>query len=300
MRAGGAVGSVRSLATVAALALVSALAACTSSTGAPNVPSRSPVVATPAPSATTPGPSAATSAAIGTTVDPTPDPLMTPVDSRICAEIRDVPAARSPLPAAVIWPVSARSPVTTGGADVVTEVVPGADVARCRADREPRPRDPRAELGPLACDTDQPWIGAPSDRYVVAGEASRELHGESVIANDPAPMGGAEVVDRQSVRWGSLEVPTGDPNAALTRLARAARECAGATPRTVAGRPALVGSVRSDYRQGPATLVLLLGRAAAWLTLDGTTATPETEVVRIVRLGAARLLPAQTSPAKRS
>ncbi len=226
---------------------------------------------------------------------------MTPVDSRICSEVRDVPAATSPLPAAVIWPVSARSPVTTGGADVVVEMVPGADVARCRADREPRPRDPRAALGPLACDSDQPWTGPLTDRYVVAGEATRQLRGEAGIADDPAPMGGAEVVDRQSVTWGSLEVPTGDPDGALTRLTRAARECAGATRTTIAGRPVLVGSAPSDFREGPATVVLLVGPdAAAWLTLDGTTALPQTELVRIVRAAAPRLLAAAVTPSGRA
>ena len=201
---------------------------------------------------------------------------MTPIDTLRCAASHNLPAANNPFPDRVIWGASADRAT---GTDEAVETVPGPDAARC------------AHVLPSGCDS-QPWTWPPNDGFFVASGATRRLRGESGTAGGAVATSPSQVVDRQSVRWGALELPPGDPLGVLANLRRTATECASAGPATIGGRPVLVATARSDYRQGPAVLVLLTGRdGAAWLTVDGTTELAAPELSRIVAAAAARLLP---------
>lgn len=259
------------------------LAACTGSPVAPTAPTTAGVVVGTTASATAPAqtpvlgasPSSASSSAVSASAA-VPAPEMTPIDTLRCASSHNLPAVSNPFPARVIWGAALDRAT---GTDEAVETVPGPDAARC------------AHVLPAGCDS-PPWAWPPNERFFVASGATRRLRGESGTAGSTSATSAAPVVDRQSVQWGSLELPPGDPLGVLAHLRRTATECASAVPATVGGRPVLVGTAGSDYRQGPAVIVLLTGRdAAAWLTVDGTTVLPEHELARIVAAAAARLLP---------
>lgn len=202
-----------------------------------------------------------------------PAPSLTPLDVVRCTVTRELPANRDPLPARLVWP-SGRP-----GLQAQTFVTyPDAGPDRCPGTL------PRSGCLALA-----PWRAPLGEDFVVASRAKRLIDGSSEAIVSTAA---SAVPTRQSVRYGVVELPAGDPRRAVPYLERVMRECADAVPQRVGGASRLVGSTTSYYRQGPATVVLLTAKdAAAWLVLDGTTVVDAAELARIVGTAASRLLP---------
>ncbi|WP_139142837.1 hypothetical protein [Humibacillus sp. DSM 29435] len=247
---------------VAAGLTVAGAAACTSSAGGP------------APASTRP--SAATA--------PTsrPAPVLTPLDTLRCVVQRTITTDRGGLPPDSVKPAEAVGAATEGP----VETVPGADAAAC----------PGA-LPAAGCDEPSPWSRPGDERFFTASRATRRVEGVvtwSLVSKPPPSQSAAAdgVNDLQSIGYGVLNLKRGDPGRVLAYLERVVRQCDSAIPLSVGGRRALVGTVTSQFRQGPADVVLLTSQdAAAWLLLDGTTQLSDTELARIVSVAASRLLP---------
>lgn len=247
---------------VAAALAVSGLAACTSAQVEPT-PTGSRAPAT-------------------TEVDASPSPVLTPLDILRCAVQRTLSPGQGGLPLDAVRPADATGAETQGP----VETVPGADARRC----------PGA-LPTAVCDKPRPWSQPGNERFFTATRATRRVEGSATwsLASTPRVSRSAVatgVEDLQSVGYGLLDLEPGDPARALAYLERSVQQCESATSVTMGGRRALVGTLTSQFRQGPATIVLLTGPdAAAWIVLDGTTQMPEAERARIVALAASRLLP---------
>ena len=244
---------------------VVALAACTSSMGEPTPTAGRPTAAT---------------GAVGTS--PTPSPVLTPLDTLRCTVQRTLPPGQGGLPLDSVRPGGAIGAEAEGP----VETVPGADAGRCPG-----------SLPTALCDEPRPWSRPGDDHFFTATRATRRVEG-AVTWSQASTSGPSQsaalptVLDLQSVGYGLLDVRAGDPARALVYLERAAQECDSATPVTLGGQRALVGTLTSQFRQGPATLVLLRAPdAAAWLVVDGTTATSRAQLNRIVAVAASRLLP---------
>ena len=252
---------------VASGLVVSGMAACTSSTGEP-APSSSRRPASTTAAATT----------------PLPSPVLTPLDTLRCVVQRTLAPDEDGLFADSVRPAAAIGAETQGP----VETVPGADAVRCPGS---------LPAGSRVCDEPRPWSRPADVRFFTASGATRRVEGALTwsLAGTPRPSQSAaavRVIDLQSVGYGVLDLRAGDPAGALGYLERSALQCDSASRVTLGGRRALVGTVTSQYRQGPATLVLLPGsNAAAWLVFDGTTRISQAELTRIVAVAAARLLP---------
>lgn len=245
---------------VAAGLTVAGVAACTSSAGGP------------APTSTRPAATAPTTR---------PAPVLTPLDTLRCVVQRTITTDRGGLPPDSVQPAEAVGAATEGP----VETVPGADAATC----------PGA-LPAAGCDEPGPWSRPGDQRFFTASRATRRVEGVvtwSLVSTPPpsqsAPADG--VNDLQSIGYGVLNLTPGDPGRVLAYLERVVRQCDSAIPLSVGGRRDLVGMVTSQFRQGPADVVLLTSPdAAAWLLLDGTTQLSDTELARIVGVAASRLL----------
>lgn len=246
--------------TMAAGLTVAAVAACTSSASPPPASTR---------------PSAATAP---TSV---PSPVLTPLDTLRCVVRRPIVPDRGGLPLDAVQPVEAVGAATEGP----LETVPGADAAAC----------PGA-LPAAGCDEPRPWSRPGDERFFTASRATRRVEGVVTwsLVSTPRPSQSAAadgVNDLRSVSYGVLNVKPGDPGRVLAYLERVVRQCDSAIPMRVGGRRVLVGTVTSQFRQGPANVVLLTRPdAAAWLLFDGTTQVTETELARIVTVAASWLL----------
>lgn len=247
---------------VAAALVVGGLAACTSAQVGPTL--------------------TGTQAPATIEVDASPSPVLTPLDTLRCVVQRTLPLGQGGLPLDSIRRADATGAETQGP----VETVPGADASRC----------PGA-LPTAVCDEPRPWSRPGDERFFTATRATLRVEGSATwsLVASPRVSGSAVatgVKDLQSVGYGLLRVRPSDPARALAYLERSARQCERATSVTLGSRRVLVGTVTSQFRQGPATVVLLPGpNAAAWLLLDGTTQLPESELVRIVEVAASRLLP---------
>ena len=238
---------------------IGVIAACTTSVGEP------------APAITRPTPKTTTTA----TTAVTPTPSLTVLDTVRCAVTRERPPSGDLLPARSIWPSG-----DTVERGQTFETVAGADASRCPG-----------ELPTTGCNRPTPWSAPLIDDFFVASGATHLTQGSSAVYFANTDANGVFVPNRQSVRYGVVRLRAGDPRGAVAYLERAMRQCDSATPQTVGGHRALVGTVTSEFRQGPATVVLLPGpHVAAWLVLDGTTQITETELARIVTVAASRLL----------
>ncbi|MDN5767661.1 MAG: hypothetical protein L0H96_18295 [Humibacillus sp.] len=201
------------------------------------------------------------------------------MDTDQCAVQRTLPPGQGGLPADSILPANAIEAGTQGP----VETVPGADAGGCAG-----------SLPTSGCDEPRPWSEPPGDRFFTATRATRWVWGivtwVSAGASQSATATG--VKDLQSVSYDLLQLRPGDPAGTLAYLERSVQQCEGATAVTMGGHRALVGTMTSGFRQGPATVVLLTGPdAAAWLVFDGTTQISAPELTRIVDVAASRLLP---------
>lgn len=244
---------------------VGAVAACTSPVGAP-APART-------------RPTAATGAGAPTSV---PTPVLTPLDTLRCVVQRTLPPDQGGLPLDSVQPAEAIGAATQGP----VETVPGADAAACPG-----------VLPASGCDEPRPWSRPGDERFFTATQATRRVEGAVTwsLVSHPRPSQSAvdaRVEDLQSVSYGLLNLKPGDPGRALAYLERVVRQCDSAIPMSAGGRRALVGTLTSQFRQGPANVVLLTTpNAAAWLLFDGTTQVSQTEFTRVVASAASRLLP---------
>lgn len=204
-----------------------------------------------------------------------PLPSMTPLDIVRCVVTRTLPSNRDLVPARVVWPSGTDE---TGRS---FETVAGAPAQQCPG-----------ELPKAGCRPNPPWETPLREDFVVASGAVRLVDGSSATFFAPSDVTGVPVPNRQWVRYSMLNLRKGDPRGAIAYLDRVMRECAGATPQLIGGTTRLVGTTRSFFRQGPATVVLLTGQdTAAWLVLDGSIAIDDAELARVVGVAASRLLP---------
>jgi hypothetical protein len=146
------------------------------------------------------------------------------------------------------------------------EVVPGVDATV----RSKCPGELPAE--PL-CDGLAPWTGLPSDELVPASGARRLVEGYLVTmpkqAGNQAPPESS--AGTKEVSYGLVDLTAGDPGGLVDHLRVAFTTCAKATPSTVAGVAALVGTVPSERGAGSAEVALLRrGSSVVWATLDGS------------------------------
>jgi hypothetical protein len=146
------------------------------------------------------------------------------------------------------------------------EVVPGPDAAdrsRCPGDLPSEPH----------CGGAVPWADLPLEGFVPASRARRLVEGYLLTmpkqaGNQAPPQASAGT---KVVTFTVLDLGAGDPAGLLAYLDAGFRTCARATPRTVAGVGALVGTARSDYAAGTAQVVLLRrGAHVVWAALDGS------------------------------
>ncbi|MEO5744793.1 MAG: hypothetical protein ABIQ53_09430 [Terracoccus sp.] len=241
---------------VAVVLAVGGVSACTLMAGGP------------APTSTRPVPRSAAAA-----VPPTPS--LTALDTVRCAVTRGRPPNRDLLPARLIWPSG-----DTDERGQTLETAAGADASQCPG-----------ELPKSGCNPPTPWSAPLVDDFFVASGATLLTTGSSGMYFANTDGSGVFVPNRQSVRYGVVKLRAGDPRGAVAYLERALRQCASGAPQTLGGSARLVGTTPSDYRQGPATIVLLTGPdAAAWLVVDGTMQITETELARIVKVAESRLL----------
>lgn len=246
---------------VAVVLAVGGVSACTSMAGGP------------APTSTGPAPRSATTAVTPT---PTPTPSLTALDAVRCAVTRERPPSRDLLPARLIWPSG-----DTDERGQTFETAAGATSSEC----------PGA-LPKSGCNPPTPWSAPLVDDFFVASGATLLTRGSSGMYFANTNSSGVFVPNRQSVRYGVVQLRAGDPRDAVAYLERELRQCASGEPQTLGGHTRLVGTTPSDYRQGPATIVLLTGPdAAAWLVVDGTMQITEGELTRLVTVAASRLLP---------
>ena len=242
---------------VAVVLAVGGVSACTSMVGGP------------APTSAGPGPRSA-----ATAVTPTPTPSLTALDTVRCAVTRERPPSRDLLPARLIWPSG-----DTDERGQTFETAAGA--SECPG-----------ELPKSGCNPPPPWSAPLVDDFFVASGATLLTAGSSGMYFANTNSSGVFVPNRQSVRYGVVHLRAGDPRDAVAYLERVVRQCASGAPQSLGGSARLVGTAPSDYRQGPATIVLLTGPdAAAWLVVDGTMQITEGELTRIVTVAASRLLP---------
>lgn len=226
-------------------------------------------------------PSAATAVAASTSAAPAgvdgerPLPSMTPLDTVRCVVTRALPPRRDLLPARVLWPSG------TDETGQSFETVTGAPAQQCPG-----------ELPTAGCRPNPPWETPLREDFVVASGAVRLVDGSSATFFAASEVTGVTVPNRQWVRYSVLNLRRGDPRGAVAYLERVMRECAGATSQPIGRTNRLVGTTRSFFRQGPATVVLLTGLdAAAWLVVDGSIAIDQAELARVVGVAASRLLP---------
>lgn len=146
------------------------------------------------------------------------------------------------------------------------EVVPGVDAgdrARCPGELPPEP----------LCDGLVPWTGLLPEEFVAASGARRLVQGYLLTmpkqAGNQAPPESS--AGTKAVTYGLVDLAAGDPAGLLGYLDAGFAACAKATPSTVAGVNALVGTVRSEYGAGTAEVVLLhAGTHVVWASLDGS------------------------------
>lgn len=239
---------------ITAIMAVGGLTACTSSTSDLTASSTRPPASTPV----------------------VPTPSMTALDTVRCAVTRELPPGRDLLPALAIWPAGGSKPSVQSFQTVAGT---GVGATGCRG-----------ALPASGCRPLPPWNASPSDDFFVASGATRRFEGAATTSFAGTGETGSGVTNLQSVRYGLVQLRDGDPRGALAYLRRAMRQCASAVPLGLGGHPRLVGTGPSEFRQGPANVVLLEGSdAAAWLVVDGTTQVTEGELARIVTVAASRL-----------
>ena len=137
------------------------------------------------------------------------------------------------------------------------------DRARCPGELPSRPH----------CDGLVPWTGLLPDAFVPASRARRLVGGYLLTmpkqAGNQAPPESS--AGTKVVTFNLVDLAAGDPGGLVDYLDVAFRACAKATPSTVAGVGALVGTVRSEYGAGSAEVVLLRrGTHLVWAALDGS------------------------------
>ncbi|MBB2987297.1 hypothetical protein [Terracoccus luteus] len=211
--------------------------------------------------------------------EPTPAPSLTPIDTLRCAREVQRPGP-GPLPASVLQ--DAVPAVRWGGGLAgAVETVPGPDAGRCAPG-----------LPAVRCADRPPWLYPPTTDLFTASGATRALRGQVTGQVRRTTSAGATVLDLQSATWASLTLAPADAAKAATYLRSTVERCADGSPQTLRGRRVDVGIAPSQYRQGPATVVVLTGPSAVgWLVLDGTTALSTSELARLVAAAAPRLVP---------
>ena len=234
----------RRAATAAVALLLPVLGACTSPAPVPVVGGgTASAVVRPAPSAASPEPSM-------TPVEPTPR----------CTTTRPL-RGKGRLPLAAVFP-GAESSASSDPA----EVVPGPDAAD-------RTKCAGALPAAALCEGLVPWTGVLPDALVPASGARRLVQGYLLtmprLAGNQAPPESS--AGTKAVTFALVDLRAGDPAGFVAYLDAAFTTCARATQSTVAGVPALVGTVRSEYGAGSARVVLLRrGDHVVWASLDGS------------------------------
>ncbi|GAA2480518.1 hypothetical protein GCM10009858_17680 [Terrabacter carboxydivorans] len=165
------------------------------------------------------------------------------------------------------------------------ETVPGPDAAD-------RTRCPGQLPSGPHCDGLVPWTDLLPDAFVPASGARRLVGGYLLTmpkqAGNQAPPESS--AGTKVVTFTLVDLAAGDPGGLVDYLDVAFRACARATPSTVAGVGALVGTVRSEYGAGSAEVVLLRrGTHLVWAALDGSGWEPG-EQQRALAVLVARLL----------
>ncbi|GGN00177.1 hypothetical protein GCM10009721_29130 [Terrabacter tumescens] len=237
----------RTVPALAALALAaSALGACTSET-------LDPVAG---------GSTASAPTALGSGASTAqPDPGMTPIEAAArCTTTRRL-TGKGEVPLDAVFPGA-----ETSATSDPKETVPGPDAA----DRTRCPGELPAEPH---CDGLVPWTDLLPDEFVPASGARRIVGGYLLTmpkqAGNQAPPESS--AGTKVVTFSLVDLVAGDPGGLVDHLDVAFRACAKATPSTVAGVGALVGTVRSEYGAGSAEVVLLRrGPHLVWAALDGS------------------------------
>jgi len=174
-----------------------------------------------------------------------------------------------------------RRPLTGTGRVPLDAVFPGAETSALSDPREtvpgPDAADPTRCPGELPsepqCDGLVPWTGLLPDAFVPASRARRLVEGYLLTmpkqAGNQAPPESS--AGTKVVTFSLVDLAGGDPAGLVDYLDVAFATCAKATETTVAGAPALVGTVPSEYGAGSAAVVLLRrGSHLVWVTLDGS------------------------------
>ena len=203
----------------------------------------------------------ATATTASTTATTRPDPGMTPVEAAAqCTTTRPL-TGKGRVPLDAVFPGAETSAISDP-----KETVPGPDAtdrSRCPGDLPSEPH----------CDGLVPWTGLLPDAFVPASGARRLVGGYLLTmpkqAGNQAPPESS--AGTKVVTFNLVDLAAGDPGGLVDYLDVAFRACAKATPSTVAGVGALVGTVRSEYGAGSAEVVLLRrGTHLVWAALDGS------------------------------
>jgi hypothetical protein len=229
---------------------------------------------------TTQSPDPAARGATSTTATVQPDPGMTFIEAAPrCTTTRPL-TGKGRVPLDAVFPGAETSALSDP-----KEVVPGPDAAD-------RSRCPGALPSEPLCEGLVPWTGLQTDAFVTASRARRLVEGYLLTmpkqAGNQAPPESS--AGTKVVTFGLLDLDAGDPAGLVDHLDVAFRACAKATPSTVAGAGALLGTVPSEYGAGSAEAVLLRrDDHVVWATLDGS-GWKQGEQQRALAVLAARLL----------
>jgi hypothetical protein len=190
-----------------------------------------------------------------------PDPGMTPIEAAPqCTTTRPL-TGKGRVPLDAVFPGAETSAFSDP-----KEEVPGpdaADRARCPGELPSEPH----------CDGLVPWTGLLHDAFIPASRARRLVEGYLLTmpkqAGNQAPPESS--AGTKVVTFSLVDLAAGDQGGLVDYLDGAFRDCAKATPSTVAGVEALVGTVPSEYGAGSAEVVLLRrGTHLVWAALDGS------------------------------
>jgi hypothetical protein len=202
-----------------------------------------------------------TMATTSTMASARPDPGLTPVEAAPqCTTTRHL-TGKGRVPLDAVFPGAETSAVSDP-----KETVPGPDATdrtRCPGELPSAPH----------CDGLVPWTDLLPDGFVPASGARRLVEGYLLTmpkqAGNQAPPESS--AGTKVVTFSLVDLAAGDPGGLVGYLDGAFRACAKATPSTVAGVGALVGTVRSEYGAGSAEVVLLRrGTHLVWAALDGS------------------------------